>query len=175
MFWLFETAKAAEHGEAAHETAHHTPIVVELVNHYFGQAAYDFEIHCAVVSIFVQPDLEDLAPGLGHVVDLGITHMDRRGYILPIASLAAALHMPLMAHYAATKAGVEAFADSLRGEVAHTGTKVGVAYFSFIGTDMVQESFEQVAGADEPHPVEIDQLALDSVRGRTPPILRYGK
>ena len=67
----------------------------------------------------------------------------RRGYILPIASLAAALHMPLMAHYAATKAGVEAFSNSLRGEVAHTGTKVGVAYFSFIGTDMVHESFEE--------------------------------
>jgi NAD(P)-dependent dehydrogenase (short-subunit alcohol dehydrogenase family) len=67
----------------------------------------------------------------------------RQGYILPIASLAAALHMPLMAHYAATKAGVEAFANSLRGEVAHTGTKVGVAYFSFIDTDMVRESFDE--------------------------------
>lgn len=44
MFWLFETAKAAEHGEKAHEAAHHTPIIVELVNHYFGQAAYDFEM-----------------------------------------------------------------------------------------------------------------------------------
>jgi F-type H+-transporting ATPase subunit a len=44
MFWLLETAKAAEHGEQAHEAAHHTPIIVELVNHYFGQAAYDFEM-----------------------------------------------------------------------------------------------------------------------------------
>jgi F-type H+-transporting ATPase subunit a len=44
MFWLFETAKAAEHAEKAHETAHHTPIIVELVNHYFGQAAYDFQM-----------------------------------------------------------------------------------------------------------------------------------
>jgi NAD(P)-dependent dehydrogenase (short-subunit alcohol dehydrogenase family) len=69
----------------------------------------------------------------------------RRGYVLPIASVAAALHLPLMAHYAATKAGVEAFADSLRGEVAHTGTKVGVAYFSFIDTDMVRISFEESA------------------------------
>jgi NAD(P)-dependent dehydrogenase (short-subunit alcohol dehydrogenase family) len=67
----------------------------------------------------------------------------RRGYILPIASLAAALHMPLMAHYAATKAGVEAFANALRGELAHTGTKVGVAYFSFIDTDMVRESLDE--------------------------------
>jgi NAD(P)-dependent dehydrogenase (short-subunit alcohol dehydrogenase family) len=67
----------------------------------------------------------------------------RSGYILPIASLAAALHMPLMAHYAATKAGVEAFSNSLRGEVAHTGTTVGVAYFSFIDTDMVRESLDE--------------------------------
>ncbi len=69
--------------------------------------------------------------------------IERRGYILPIASLAAALHLPLMAHYAATKAGVEAFSDSLRAEVRHTGTKVGVAYFSFIDTDMVSESLDE--------------------------------
>jgi NAD(P)-dependent dehydrogenase (short-subunit alcohol dehydrogenase family) len=69
--------------------------------------------------------------------------IERRGYILPIASLAAALHLPLMAHYAATKAGVEAFSNSLRGEVAHTGTRVGVAYFSFIDTDMVRESLDE--------------------------------
>ena len=63
----------------------------------------------------------------------------RQGYILPIASLAAALHPPMIAHYAATKAGVEAFSDSLRAELAHTGTRVGVAYFSFIDTDMTRE------------------------------------
>lgn len=40
MFWLQETAKAAEHAEKAE----HTPIIVEFVNHYFGQAAYDFEM-----------------------------------------------------------------------------------------------------------------------------------
>lgn len=44
MFWLLETAKAGEHAEKAQESAHHTPIIVELVNHYFGQAAYDFEM-----------------------------------------------------------------------------------------------------------------------------------
>jgi len=44
MFWLLETAKAAEHGEKAEQAAHHTPIIVELVNDYFGQAAYDFEM-----------------------------------------------------------------------------------------------------------------------------------
>jgi NAD(P)-dependent dehydrogenase (short-subunit alcohol dehydrogenase family) len=84
--------------------------------------------------------------GVWRTVRASLAHVvQRRGYILPIASLAAALHLPLMAHYAATKAGVEAFADSLRGEIAHTGTKVGVAYFSFIETDMTRVSFEESA------------------------------
>jgi F-type H+-transporting ATPase subunit a len=39
MFWLAE--EAAEHGEQAE---HHTPIVVQLVNHWFGQWAYEFEL-----------------------------------------------------------------------------------------------------------------------------------
>jgi NAD(P)-dependent dehydrogenase (short-subunit alcohol dehydrogenase family) len=69
----------------------------------------------------------------------------RRGYVLPIASLAAALHMPLMAHYAAAKAGVEAFCDSLRIEVRHTGTRVGVGYFGFIDTDMTRTAFDAPA------------------------------
>jgi len=43
MFWLLETAKTAEHSENA-QSAHHTPVIVELVNHYFGPTAYDFEM-----------------------------------------------------------------------------------------------------------------------------------
>jgi len=85
--------------------------------------------------------------GVWRTVRAALPHViERRGYVLPIASLAAALHLPLMAHYAATKAGVEAFADSLRGEIASTGTKVGVAYFSFIDTDMVRNAFDTSAG-----------------------------
>ena len=66
----------------------------------------------------------------------------RRGYVLQIASLAAIAHAPFMSAYNASKAGVEALADSLRTEVAHHGVDVGVAYFSWIDTDMVR-------GADE--------------------------
>ena len=69
----------------------------------------------------------------------------RQGYILNIASLAAVLHPPMLAHYAATKAGVEAFSDSLRAEIAHTGARVGVAYFSFIDTDMTREGMASPA------------------------------
>jgi F-type H+-transporting ATPase subunit a len=41
MFWL---AEAAESGEHAEEAAHHTPVIVELVNHWFGEAALKFEL-----------------------------------------------------------------------------------------------------------------------------------
>jgi NAD(P)-dependent dehydrogenase (short-subunit alcohol dehydrogenase family) len=84
--------------------------------------------------------------GVWRTVRATLPHVvERRGYILPIASLAAAMQAPLMAHYAAAKAGVEAFSNSLRIELAHTGTKVGVAYFGFIDTDMVRISFEESA------------------------------
>lgn len=71
----------------------------------------------------------------------------RRGYFLIISSMSAVVHLPLMGPYTMSKAGVEAFADALRMEVAHTGTKVGVAYFSFIDTDMVRDSFAHPAAA----------------------------
>ena len=67
----------------------------------------------------------------------------RRGYVLVISSASALVHTPMMAAYTASKAGVEAFADALRVEVAHTGTKVGVAYFSFIDTDMVRRGMDR--------------------------------
>jgi NAD(P)-dependent dehydrogenase (short-subunit alcohol dehydrogenase family) len=67
----------------------------------------------------------------------------RRGYLLNIASLAAASHAPLMGPYAAAKAGVEALTDALRMELAASGTSVGCAYFGFIDTDLVRAGFAQ--------------------------------
>jgi NAD(P)-dependent dehydrogenase (short-subunit alcohol dehydrogenase family) len=64
--------------------------------------------------------------------------IERKGYVLVTASLAAAIHGPGMAAYSAAKAGAEAFADSLRTELKHLGVDVGVAYFGFIDTDMVR-------------------------------------
>lgn len=68
-----------------------------------------------------------------------------RGYCLVVSSMAAAVHLPGMAAYNAAKAGVEAFANTLRAEVGHLGVDVGVAHPTWIATDMV-------SGADE-HPV----------------------
>jgi F-type H+-transporting ATPase subunit a len=45
MFWLQENAEAvAEQAGKAQEHAEHVPIIVKLVNHYFGQWAYNFEM-----------------------------------------------------------------------------------------------------------------------------------
>lgn len=71
----------------------------------------------------------------------------RGGYLLNIASLAAVTHAPLMAAYAASKAGVEAFTNALRIETSVTRARVGCAYFGFIDTDIVRGSFAQPSSA----------------------------
>ena len=77
--------------------------------------------------------------GSWRTVRAALPHViERRGYVLQIASVAAIAHAPFMSAYCASKAGVEAFADCLRIEVAHLGVDVGVAYFSWIDTDMVR-------------------------------------
>ncbi|MEU3446546.1 SDR family oxidoreductase [Streptomyces thermolilacinus] len=63
---------------------------------------------------------------------------ESRGYFLQIASLAAITPAPMMTAYCASKSGVEAFAHSLRAEVAHRGVRVGVGYLSWTDTDMVR-------------------------------------
>ncbi len=79
--------------------------------------------------------------GVYHTIHAALPHViASRGYILPIASGAAVMHLPMMAPYAASKAAVEALADCLRVELAPKGTKVGCAYFLFIDTDMVREA-----------------------------------
>jgi NAD(P)-dependent dehydrogenase (short-subunit alcohol dehydrogenase family) len=71
--------------------------------------------------------------------------VERRGYLLNIASLAALAHPPLMGPYTSTKAGVEALTDALRMETAPSGARVGCAYFGFIDTDLVRASYAQPA------------------------------
>lgn len=69
--------------------------------------------------------------------------IESKGYMLSVASLAAASHAPLMAPYSASKAGVEAMSNSLRIELAGKGVGVGCAYFGFIDTDMVRDAWDE--------------------------------
>ena len=79
--------------------------------------------------------------GVWRTVRAALPHVvERRGYVLTIASVAATMPTPLLAAYSASKAGVENFARSLRIEIAHTGTRVGVGYFSLIDTDMTRDA-----------------------------------
>jgi NAD(P)-dependent dehydrogenase (short-subunit alcohol dehydrogenase family) len=64
--------------------------------------------------------------------------VQRRGYLLQIASLAALVPTPLSAAYGASKSGVEAFAHAIGLELAPDGVGVGVAYLSWTDTDMVR-------------------------------------
>jgi NAD(P)-dependent dehydrogenase (short-subunit alcohol dehydrogenase family) len=69
----------------------------------------------------------------------------RRGYVLGVASLAAIVAPLGIGAYGASKAGLEQLLNVLRLEVHHLGVDVGVAYFSWIDTEMVR-------GAGSHHP-----------------------
>ncbi|TNY38134.1 SDR family oxidoreductase [Thermomonospora catenispora] len=88
---------------------------------------------------------------------------ESRGYFFQVASLAALCAAPMMAAYCASKAGVEAFAHSLRAELAPHGVKVGVGYLSWTDTDMVR-------GADENEVLRDMRAGLPFPAGRTYPL-----
>ena len=77
-----------------------------------------------------------------------VAHPD--GYFLLTASLAAALHLPLMSAYCASKAAVESLGDSLRIELRPSGARVGVAYYAELDTDMTSRGFATKAASRMP-------------------------
>jgi NAD(P)-dependent dehydrogenase (short-subunit alcohol dehydrogenase family) len=84
----------------------------------------------------IQVNLE----GVVRTVCAALPHVtERRGYVALVSSTAAFTMMPGMAAYAASKAGVEQFANCLRLEVAHKGVKVGSIHPGWIDTDMVRD------------------------------------
>jgi NAD(P)-dependent dehydrogenase (short-subunit alcohol dehydrogenase family) len=86
-----------------------------------------------------------------------------RGYFLQIASLAAMAAAPMMTAYCASKSGAEAFAHSLRAELAPAGVRVGVAYLSWTDTDIVR-------AADEDETAREVRRRLPGPIGRTYPL-----
>jgi NAD(P)-dependent dehydrogenase (short-subunit alcohol dehydrogenase family) len=69
------------------------------------------------------------------------------GYALAVSSLAAAVHLPLLGAYSASKAATEALGNTLRAELRPTGARVGVAYFAELDTDMTSRGFGTEAAA----------------------------
>lgn len=69
-----------------------------------------------------------------------------KGYLLIVASGFAAAPGPYTSAYAASKAAVESLGRSLRIELDHKGVDVGVAYYSFLDTPMVDALEADPAG-----------------------------
>ncbi|EWC63962.1 putative 3-oxoacyl-(acyl carrier protein) reductase [Actinokineospora spheciospongiae] len=109
-----------------------------------------------------------------------IAHPD--GYAVLISSLAAAVHLPLLGAYSASKAAVEALGNTLRAELRPSGARVGVAYFAELDTDMTSRGFgteaaRAVTGGpiNRPAPLSrgIDALA-EGIAGRSRTIVAPG-
>ncbi len=86
-----------------------------------------------VVDVNLNGVIRTVSATLPHVVA-------RRGYYLLVSSAAAISAAPGISAYAASKAGVEFFGNTLRLEVAHRGVAVGVAHMAWIGTDLVRDN-----------------------------------
>ena len=92
-----------------------------------------------------------------------------QGYFIVVSSVAAALHLPLMGAYNASKAAVEALGNTLRVELRPSGARVGVAYFAELDTDMTRRGFDTRAARSLPaakwvgktRPLEIGIDALE--------------
>ncbi|MDO9356973.1 MAG: SDR family NAD(P)-dependent oxidoreductase [Solirubrobacteraceae bacterium] len=69
------------------------------------------------------------------------------GYALVVASLAAAVQLPLLGAYSASKAATEAIGNTLRSEIRQSGARVGVAYFAELDTEMTSRGFSTEAAA----------------------------
>jgi NAD(P)-dependent dehydrogenase (short-subunit alcohol dehydrogenase family) len=107
--------------------------------------------------------------GVLRTVRVTLPHViERRGYVLITASLAAILHAPPLSHYSGTKAGVEAFGNGVRMEYRHKGVDVGVAYFGFIDTPMVQR------GKSDPLLAKFEQENGQNFVGKTYPVSGAG-
>jgi NAD(P)-dependent dehydrogenase (short-subunit alcohol dehydrogenase family) len=107
--------------------------------------------------------------GVFRTVRATLPHViERGGYVLITASLAAILHGAPLSHYTATKAGVEAFGNAVRLEYRHKGVDVGVAYFGFIDTPMVQR------GKSDPILAKFEQEQGQNFVGKTYPLSGAG-
>lgn len=63
------------------------------------------------------------------------------GYGIAVSSLAAAVQVPLLGAYSASKAAVEALGNTFRQELRPSGARIGVAYFAELDTDMTSRGF----------------------------------
>ena len=109
--------------------------------------------------------------GSWHTVRAALPHViASQGYILFISSIAGTTQGPLNAAYNASKAGLQAFANSLRLEVQGLGVDVGVAHILYIATETGRGAVEHplirgLAGLQKMKPEPVEKTAAMLVRG----------
>jgi NAD(P)-dependent dehydrogenase (short-subunit alcohol dehydrogenase family) len=82
--------------------------------------------------------------GVWHTVRAALPQVsERRGHIVVVASVAAFANGMLGSSYMTSKAGVEQMGRALRTELTPFGASASVAYFGWVDTRMVQETFEK--------------------------------
>jgi NAD(P)-dependent dehydrogenase (short-subunit alcohol dehydrogenase family) len=80
--------------------------------------------------------------GVWHTVRAALPQVsERRGHVVVVASVAAFANGMLGSSYMTSKAGVEQLGRALRTELTPFGASASVAYFGWVDTRMVQETF----------------------------------
>jgi NAD(P)-dependent dehydrogenase (short-subunit alcohol dehydrogenase family) len=112
--------------------------------------------------------------GVWNTVKATLPHVvERRGHLLLVSSIYAFMNGGMVASYATSKAGVEQLGRALRTELAPHGASAGVAYFSFIDTDLLRRAFasealsaaRRVLPAWVTDPIDVERAGEAIVRG----------
>jgi NAD(P)-dependent dehydrogenase (short-subunit alcohol dehydrogenase family) len=102
--------------------------------------------------------------GVWHTVRAALPQVtERRGHIVVVASVAAFANGMMGSSYMVSKAGAEQLGRALRTELQPYGASASVAYFGWVDTRMVQETFAR------PGAGTLEELAPDFLMRRITP------
>jgi NAD(P)-dependent dehydrogenase (short-subunit alcohol dehydrogenase family) len=102
--------------------------------------------------------------GVWHTVRAALPQVsERQGHIVVVASVAAFANGMLGSSYMTSKAAVEQMGRALRTELTPLGASASVAYFGWVDTRMVQDTF------DRPGASALEEIAPDFLMRRIKP------
>jgi NAD(P)-dependent dehydrogenase (short-subunit alcohol dehydrogenase family) len=116
-----------------------------------------------VVSVNLLGSWRTVRATLPHIIEA-------RGYILFVSSLSGTIQGPLHAAYNSSKAGLQAFANTLRLEVQGLGVDIGVVHNIYTATQTGREAVEHplirgLPGLPKMKPQPVEKTAAMLVRG----------
>ena len=103
-----------------------------VVNHGTVRTA-DPDAFARTIEVNLTGVYRTIAAALPHLID-------SRGYVLVMGSVASLVPLPGANAYAASKAGLDQMVRGMRVELANTEVDIGIAYPSWVDTEMVRQS-----------------------------------